>query len=639
LETKRANKAMVIGIDSPIAARVYRWAREGKLPALKGLLERGVHAPNCLVPLPTVTPPNWTTIATGAWPGTHGITDYMVHLPGQPLHEVHNGYLADEVQAETLWDALARVGKKAIIVNWPTTWPPRIKNGCQIGGFGLAPTDWQFGLPVPFAYRGLLAVDALIATDYYVYATEATFGRAHGWSGVEHGPRALEATVTVGWRRPRDDLAPVTWHILVDSAGSSGYDTAVVAKSKDKTGVYARLHTGQWSENIYDEFQTSTGPLPGVMRLKLLELSADAQRFRLYVVGPCALHGWGYPASIEKEIVSAEGLPTGKIAWEGFAMDWLDADTIVEAYHLQNAWLADASLWLLRHKPWHVFFTHLHSTDWLYHYLTLKLDPLTAENPAEVQCWQDVELRLYQDVDWAIGRILEAADEDTLVTVVSDHGAKTQTAHIDVNEILERAGLLAYLPGEDDEGAAVSAADSALPSGMRKSIRGFLGLKRIDWKRTKAVAQRNVHVYVNLRGRDPDGIVEPGAGYEQVVEQIVDALLTYVDPATGKRPIALALKREDARIIGHYTDRSGDVVYAVNPGFGREHAQHLTTARYGIGDLRGLFIMAGPGVRRGATLTRNVWLTDVVPTVCHLTGFPVPRHCEGSVIYQALQEP
>ena len=78
-------KTLIIGLDAAVAQRVYRLAEAGSLPHLRRLMERGVHAPHCLVPFPTITPPNWTTIATGAWPGTHGITDYYLHRTGDPL--------------------------------------------------------------------------------------------------------------------------------------------------------------------------------------------------------------------------------------------------------------------------------------------------------------------------------------------------------------------------------------------------------------------------------------------------------------------------------------------------------------------------------------------------------------------------
>jgi len=74
---KTPKKVMVIGLDAPISPRVYDYATKGELPTIKNLIEEGVYALNCMVPYPTITPPNWTSIATGAWPGTHGITEMV----------------------------------------------------------------------------------------------------------------------------------------------------------------------------------------------------------------------------------------------------------------------------------------------------------------------------------------------------------------------------------------------------------------------------------------------------------------------------------------------------------------------------------------------------------------------------------
>lgn len=82
-------KAVIIGLDSAQPTRLDQYAREGFLPNVKKLIEGGAFAENCLVPYPTVTPPNWTTIVTGVWAGTHGITDFHVHRPGDPLDRVH----------------------------------------------------------------------------------------------------------------------------------------------------------------------------------------------------------------------------------------------------------------------------------------------------------------------------------------------------------------------------------------------------------------------------------------------------------------------------------------------------------------------------------------------------------------------
>jgi predicted AlkP superfamily phosphohydrolase/phosphomutase len=160
----------------------------------------------------------------------------------------------------------------------------------------------------------------------------------------------------------------------------------------------------------------------------------------------------------------------------------------------------------------------------------------------------------------------------------------------------------------------------------------------IDWSRTRAFSQRICYVYVNLKGRDPDGIVETGREYEEVRNEIIRILYDFTDEETGLKPVSLALKREDARILGLYGDTIGDVVYALNPEFGGEHGNFLPTAGWGIGSMKGLLIMSGPGIRRGTSLKRSVWLTDIVPTICHLVDLPIPPDSEGAIIHQAFED-
>lgn len=611
-----AKKVMVLGLDGPIAPRVYNWAKQGELPTVSRLIEEGVYASNCLVPFPTITPPNWTSIATGAWPGTHGITDFDGHVPGDPLDKIHQNFDSGFVLAETLWEAGERAGKRSVLINWPTTWPPTIKDGAQVGGAGLNTTDWRLGIPHQSGFTATrLSGDMLLSTEVFPFSSEVTFRKACGWEGVEHGAKALEAEVALRPFRPQAPMKLVTWHLLVDCSGDDGYDVVTVARTKDKQGVYALLRVGEWSQSVVDTFDTDEGPQQAVFRMKLLELSGDAQRFRLFMPGLFALHGWGYPPSIEDEIVSEGGLPISRNGWEPFLMGWIDMQTLVETNAMEHEWIADATTILLA-KPWDMYFLQLHTPDYAYHTFSADIDPLTAADPAMVPAYQDLELKLYKSVDRALGRILKAAGEDTLVIVTSDHGSKARTNAFHAEDILSSAGLLVYGPaGEEDE------------------------KPKVDWTRTKAIPQRTVHIYVNTKGRDPNGIVEPGEEYERVREQIIKALHEYVDPKTGLKPIVLALKREDARIIGHFTERSGDVIYAIDPRFHKEHGPYLPTAKYGVGDLGGLLIMAGPGVKRGELIERTVWLTDIVPTICHLAELPVPKHCEGGIIYQALVDP
>ncbi|MCX6002342.1 MAG: hypothetical protein NTY79_07410 [Chloroflexi bacterium] len=156
--------------------------------------------------------------------------------------------------------------------------------------------------------------------------------------------------------------------------------------------------------------------------------------------------------------------------------------------------------------------------------------------------------------------------------------------------------------------------------------------------KSKCFPQRELYVYINLKGRDPEGIVDP-KDYKEVQQQIIDALLTYVDPKTGKRPVSLALSKQDARIMGLYGDWVGDVIYAVYPWVAGQHGNILPTAEWGIGSLKGLLTFTGPGIKKGYRMERTCNLIDIVPTICYLMDLPLPSTTEGAVLYQAFKNP
>ena len=85
MELNKPGKVLVIGLDGAVSHLIEKHIAEGHLPAFKKLIGEGVIAENALVPYPTITPPNWTSIATGAWPGTHSVSDFHVKPPGSAL--------------------------------------------------------------------------------------------------------------------------------------------------------------------------------------------------------------------------------------------------------------------------------------------------------------------------------------------------------------------------------------------------------------------------------------------------------------------------------------------------------------------------------------------------------------------------
>jgi predicted AlkP superfamily phosphohydrolase/phosphomutase len=643
---KRPKKVMMLGLDGAIMPRLYKYCKEGRLPAFAKVIDNGVWVKNAMVPLPTATSANWTSIATGAWPSTHGVTDWNVHHPGDTLERAYTAFYSGDVKAEFVWNAIARAGKKSVVVNYPVTWPPVVNNGIQIGGAGVDVNQWFYpallfgsepggalpagdtGESLRFAQRGIgtgevaprvwgtLSFERLFSTKKSLTRQGAPIlvelKEPSGWSNVPPAKRVLEADLIVRPAASRYQMQAPVWYILALDAEGDGYDRVIICDSKDAALPMAQLRVGQWSPIITKEFETEAGCKRASFRLKLLELSKDAQDFRLYHSAICALDGWSYPQSLASEIKSAKGLPTPESGLFGINMGWFDIDTLFEIWEMQRQWYSDACTYILKNKPWDLFIMRSHLPDTAWHSISRMMDPATANNDDEWKYYQKMELGVYQACDRLAADLFACAgDDETLFVLVSDHGSKaTNGPDFNANKILEDAGLM---------------------------VRGKDG--KINWSKTKAVARPVVWVYVNLKGRDPEGIVEPGGEYHQVQHEVIKALTDYVEPSTGKKPILFALRKEDARFINIYGDYVGDVVYAVSEHFGGQHGPFLPSAEWGLGSLRGLLAMAGPGIREGVELERNVWCLDLVPTICYLAGWPMPRDAEGAVIWQALKDP
>ena len=110
----KPKRALIIGLDGANYESMEPLLRQGLLPNLEGLFNRGTRCENAYPPFPTLTGSNWATIATGAWPGTHGVTHMAYHTIGEPLQYWHSGFTSDAIEAETLWETVTRFGGHAI---------------------------------------------------------------------------------------------------------------------------------------------------------------------------------------------------------------------------------------------------------------------------------------------------------------------------------------------------------------------------------------------------------------------------------------------------------------------------------------------------------------------------------------------
>lgn len=642
---KKAKRVAVIGFDCAMPHLIETFIDEGIMPNFKKLRDQGVWAENCLGIYPTMTPPNWTTIATGAFPGTHQVTDYWAQTPGKTPNTLNTeeAWSSDRVKAEFIWDALDRVGKKCVVLNYPCALPSKMKNGIVVGGTGMTTGDYREGFwNLEFVER--LGIDLLITNqDEYPRASQGEFTEAKGWQNLENpGEKPLELEAALTFTMSRLEPAPATWHVLAQQTAGNGYDQITLGPGKNINDAFCTLKVGEWSPKIFTTLPLKDGAEMKVFfKCKLLELTPDAEKIRLYVTSPNPMSKEYYQLicsnpelMMELEMsLSDEALTSssgGVIAMSaGYATDD-NYQTYLELSSFLDNWMAEMTEKLLQAGEWDLFYTHSHPFDFTFHININDLDPALASSKETYEKTWELHRKMHIAQDKLLGRMMAQFDDETLVIAVSDHGATPDGPVFNP-----------YVPMTD---SGLTTLKETGGKTLGQEFGKFGDFYRWfssdpDPATSKALPSRLIYVNVNLKGRDPEGIVEP-EDYHKVQHEIIDALLTYVDPETGKRPVSLAIAKSDARLLGLHGDQVGDVIYAVYPWFGiAQHGPHLQTAEWGIGKMGVLTTALGPGISENLRLERTMYLTDIVPTICYLMDWPVPADVDGSVIYQLFDDP
>ena len=149
---------------------------------------------------------------------------------------------------------------------------------------------------------------------------------------------------------------------------------------------------------------------------------------------------------------------------------------------------------------------------------------------------------------------------------------------------------------------------------------------------------RSNSIYINIKGRDNYGIVDPKDKYE-LEEQIITDLYGLKHPKTGKRVIALALHNKDAVLLGLGGPMGADIVFFLHESYVEDHGPGLSTS-YGHNDtsLSPIFLAAGKGIKENFRTTRYVREVDLAPTAAVLLGVDMPADCEGAPAYQIFTE-
>jgi predicted AlkP superfamily phosphohydrolase/phosphomutase len=276
---------------------------------------------------------------------------------------------------------------------------------------------------------------------------------------------------------------------------------------------------------------------------------------------------------------------------------------------------------LLREKPWEFFMFVEIGLDRIHHGMWKFWDSGHPKhepgNP-----YQSAIPDYYRYLDQEVGEILGMLDDDTVVMVVSDHGAKGMDGGFAINEWLRREGLLVLKEEPRYEGLVP------------------FEKVEVDWEKTTAWGAGGYYarVFMNVEGREPQGKI-PARDYEKVRDQLKEMIEALPDHE-GKPMGSVAFKPEelykDVRNVapdlmvyfGNLRWRSlGSFglpdIYTFENDLGPDDANH---------DQNGVFVLWDPRRDHGGRHVDGLQLMDVAPTVLDLMGVPVPPDMQGKVV-------
>ena len=683
------NKVIVLGIDG-MDPRFTKWMLdEGRLPNIKKMLDRGAAREDLVMlgGVPTITPPMWTTLSTGAYPMTHGITCFW-NTDGDRIARLANNFRSYRIKAEQIWQVTTEAGKKTLVWTWPCSWPPISDNPLLHVAGGTGPTfpangnvhaDGELLVYGSVDYDTIESMNKVdlkggagcIVTDDMLGTAEVNDDDdddKQTRSGYMDNPTGNQDT-TVAWTALTEEEGeeaceweyclprfqspikePNKWGfdvpegakeliivakgglvrypalILKNEAGE--YDRVDLYFSKKDEKPFVSMKEGEFYPLVFtklpinDEKTVMTTRFFSIVKIDHTGNSVVIALGPAYDIESDTKTELYSPKSLYQQVVDIAGYEPSMTSIAGSYPE-LVSQRILPSYHAATKWQAKVLLGLIKENQYEAVFTHLHSCDHLAHacWRWAKHREKYGPNHDE-KIYQGFLEEIYLQADEYIGEFLPLLDEGWAIIVTSDHG---------------------LLCSQEDEVPMIGDAFAMNVRVMEEL--GYTVMKKdengedthdIDWSKTKAVAPRGDHIYINLKGRNPKGIVDPADKYE-LERQIIDDLYNY--RFDGKRVISLALRNKDAKLLGMGGPECGDIIYFIEEGFCRLHGDTLsTTEGYFHTSVSPIFFSAGAGLKKGCKTERVIREVDVAPTVAAIMGLRMPAQCEGAPVYQILDK-
>lgn len=339
---------------------------------------------------------------------------------------------------------------------------------------------------------------------------------------------------------------------------------------------------------------------------------------------------------------------------------------------------AATAKYLMQNYEWDCAMILFGESDGSAHHFWKYCDPRSPQYTAEPASMRDSILRVYQELDRQLGELKELLPYDTTLMMMSDHGfGGVSNAVVYPNCWLREQGQLGFRGGmarwmSRRLDALKLRAVAVLPNSIQKFLSRFAraqlgGIEAkvrygiIDWSQTKAFFEENPYypaLRINLKGRQPQGTVEPGAEYEALRTELIAKLEAWRHPQTGEPMVEKAYRREEV-YSGACLDEAPDIVvkWATHENYTyafrvsskskslawieeldphRQENSAFFTGKSGSHRDNGIFLAEGPQVTAEKTID-GARIIDVAPTILHLLGVPTPADMDGRALIEIFE--
>jgi predicted AlkP superfamily phosphohydrolase/phosphomutase len=531
-------RVIIIGMDGMNPKLVEPMMAEGKLPNFAKLKANGFYS-RMSTSNPSQSPVAWTCFSTGRNPGKTGMFDFIKRDPknyGLSLStsDIEGGVAKPVVTQERFWQYASEKGVPCTVVAFPITFPPdKDLNGRMLSGMGVP--------------------DILGTEGTFSFFTSDPLPESKDTGGkVFHVDN--NQTMTMNLVGPLRKAAGRTENVQVPFTVTIGNDEK--SAKIELQGSTFELKQGEWSG--WKEVSFTMGlfkKIKGILKMYLVEASPG---FKLYVspinMDPRApAMPISFPESYAKDL--AEDPSVGLYHTQGMPCDtWavnekrLDEKAFLE--HIGDIFNEKKrALDLeLKNTPEGILYCYFETPDMTQHMFWRYDDPKSPLPPEDkAGPYQNTIEDCFIKMDGLLGDVMSKMKPTDTLIVMSDHGFASFRRAAHVNAWLREHG---YMQLTDPK--------------AKPEDRDLLA--DVDWPHTKAYAIGFGSIYLNIRGRERDGIVEPGGEAEALEKEIQSKLPDWTDPNDGEKVVKQVYLSRDI-FHGDLSKTGPDMYIGFNDGF------------------------------------------------------------------------